>query len=356
MHRIGDALLSSGNPTGPAQLAAPSDVGSWIGGHIVDAVAGLMRSLCHDLLTNVAGPVLRYVLRTPDLLAEPTLRRTWLLSLAALFACTGLLVAISGLALIPGPATKLGIAARETLGVRLWTCLLTASVSLPVMALEVGLANRLADVFVAGSGAAGKHAVWQTLTRSIGGDAGARLGVLAVATVGVVLLVALVVLGLVRWASIWLLVVLAPLAMGFAALPGGGALSRVWWRLQLAAIFLPIANAALLSTYTAMFSSNRNGLVGALSGVAILALMTKLPAWVAGIAVGAEAHDVTHRLRRTHGTARSLATNVAGRRAAAGLGATAGPAGAAVAGAAAKASTGPPRRVPHVRGRSRGGS
>lgn len=357
--QIAVALPDPGVPAVPTAPVTPTGIGSWLVGHMTDAVGGLLKSICSDLLDQVAAPVLHYVLQTPDLLAEPTLRKMWLLSLAALLVCTGLLLAIAGLAMIPGSTSKLSMAARETLGGRLLACLLTASVSLPVMALEVGLANRLANVFVTVGGASGRHAVWSSLADLMHGDVGAGIGMLVVAAVGVVLLVVLIVLGLVRWATLWLLVVLAPLAMGFAGLPSGGSLARVWWRLQLTAVFLPVANAALLGTYAAMFASNHNSLVGALSGIAILALLTKLPAWIAGIAIGAEAHDVMHRLRRTHTTARSAVSAVSSSRAAS-AGAAAGPAGAAGAaaagGAAARGATavGVPRRVSQVRGTRRG--
>ena len=347
----------SGLPTEPTAPVTPTGIGSWLVGHMTDAVGGLLKSICGDLLDQVAAPVLHYVLQTPDLLAEPTLRRMWLLSLAALLACTGLLVAIAGLALIPGSTSKLSLAARETLGGRLLACLLTASVSLPVVALEVGLANRLANVFVTVGGASGRHAVWSALADVVHGDVAAGIGMLVVAAVGVVLLLVLIVLGLARWATLWLLIVLAPLAMGFAALPSGATLARVWWRLQLTAVFLPVANAALLGTYAAMFASNDNSLVGALSGIAILALLTKLPAWVAGIAIGAESHDITHRLRRTHSVGRTVVKTFGGNSSTSGAArgaAAAGPKGAAVG--AAMGAANPPRRVHGVRGGARGGS
>ena len=49
---------------------------------------------------TVAAPVARYVLSTPDLQTEPTLRSFWLVALTALTACAGLLVALAGLAMI----------------------------------------------------------------------------------------------------------------------------------------------------------------------------------------------------------------------------------------------------------------
>jgi TctA family transporter len=79
---------------------------------------------------------------------------------------------------------------------------------------------------------------------------------------------------------------------------------RAWWRLQVTAVFLPIAHAVLIATWLAMFSSNKTGFVGALAGVATLALMAKLPGWAAGAAMGLDGGNVVHQVRRTHGYAR----------------------------------------------------
>ena len=299
----GTALPPAVVPVGlPVTVDLPNPLGALnglIGDQLVAAVTGLLRALSQDFLEQLAAPVARYVLSTPDLLTETTLRSFWMTSLAVLLACVGLLVAIAGVAIIPG-GTRLSRAAREAVVLRLPACLLTASVSLPLVALEVGLANRLVRAFIGTGFAAGDNPLWSALRQAASGDVGTGLALLVTSTVAVVLLVALVVVGLARWATLWLLIVLAPVAMGFAILPGGESVARVWWRLQLATVFLPVANAVLLGTYVAMFTSDRSGFVGALSGVAVLALMTKLPGWIAGAAIGVDGAEVSSRLR--HGT------------------------------------------------------
>lgn len=294
----------------PGPLDVGDVVGGFVGGQIVEAVSGLLRALSEDFLAQLAAPVATYVLSTPDLLAEPTLRSFWLIALAALFACAGLLVAIAGVAIIPGH-TRLAHSARAAVAVRLPACLLTAVVSLPLIALEVGLANRLVAAFIGTGFPAGTNPLWTTLKAAVTGDAVAGLGLLVTGTVGVLLLVALVLIGLARWATLWLLIVLAPVVLGFAILPGGEGLVRLWWRLQLATVFLPVANAVLLGTYIAMFSSQRSGMVGALAGVAVLALMAKLPSWVAGAAVGVDGAELSQRIRRGSRTTQRVVTTVA---------------------------------------------
>jgi hypothetical protein len=291
--------------TGPgAGLPPIPNPFGFVGDGIGSAIRGLLHDLVDDFLHNLAEPVLRYVLHTPDLLAEPTLRRLWATSLAALFVLAGLLVGIAGTAMITGSSTRMGMAAREAVGVRLASAMLTAAVSLPVVALEVQLANRLVDALTAAGLDGASDPITSVFVRHLSGDLGSSLAMLVTTLVGVVFLVVLTVLGLARWATLWLLIVLAPFAAGLSLLPSGGAAMRAWWRLQVTAVFLPIAHAVLIATWLAMFSSDRTGFVGALAGVATLALMAKLPGWAAGAAMGLDSGTVVHQVRRTHGYAR----------------------------------------------------
>jgi hypothetical protein len=299
------AFLPAASPaTGlGAQLPIPNPFG-WVGDGIGSLIRGLLRDLVDDFLKNLAEPVLRYVLHTPDLLAEPTLRRLWATSLAALFVLAGLLVGIAGTAMITGSSTRMGMAAREAVGVRLASAMLTAAVSLPVVALEVQLANKLVDALTSAGLDGASDPITSVFVRNLQGDIGSSLALLITTLVAVVFLVVLTVLGLARWATLWLLIVLAPFAAGLSLLPSGGAAMRAWWRLQVTAVFLPIAHAVLIATWLAMFSSNKTGFVGALAGVATLALMAKLPGWAAGAAMGLDGGNVINNVRRTHGYAR----------------------------------------------------
>lgn len=303
----GDGQFGIPNPIG--------DLGSYVIGHVVDAVSAVLQAVANDFLDQLGTPVAEYVLHTPDLGDEPTLIRYWTVSLAVLGACLGLLLAVVGTTVIAGPDTRIGRAAREALGVRLAGGVAAAAVSLPVVALEVALANRIVDVFIGTGFASGHNPLWSALDQTSHGDAPAGLAVLVTITVGVALLVALLVLSLARWATLWLLIVLAPLVMGLSILPGGEGTARAWWRLQLTTVLLPVANAILLGTYAAMFTSDRTGLLGALAGVAVLALLTKLPGWAAGAALHVTAADVTGRVRQARHTlasTTSAATDRAG--------------------------------------------
>lgn len=307
------AFLPVANPaTGPGLpipfVPNPLDL---VGDGIAAAVRGLLRGLVDDFLKSLAEPVLRYVLHTPDLLAEPTLRRLWAVSLASLFVLAGLLVCIAGTAMITGSTTKIGVAAREAVGVRLASAMLTAAVSLPIVALEVQLANALVDALTSAGLSDAADPMTSIFLRHLQGDLGSSLALLVTTLVGVVFLVVLTILGLARWASLWLLVVLAPFAAGLSLLPSGGSAMRAWWRLQVTAVFLPIAHAVLIATYVAMFSSTKSGFVSALAGVATLALMAKLPGWAAGAASGLGDGDVTRRVYRGHLFYRRAARTVA---------------------------------------------
>lgn len=200
----------------PAALRASGPIPNpldWARDKIVDGFESLLRRIVEDFMDGLVEPVSRFVLHTPDLLAEETLRRLWLVSLGVLFAVAGLLVAISATAMMTG-STRLGLAAREAVSTRLAGSMLTAAVSLPLVALEVQLANRVVDAFVAEGFDAASNPLWKTLGKAALGDAGSSLALLISSVVAVVLLVTLVVLGLARWATLWLLVVLAPIGSG----------------------------------------------------------------------------------------------------------------------------------------------
>jgi hypothetical protein len=262
-------------------------VGRWLVGQLNAAVLALLRGFASSTTHWASGPLAGYLLRTPDLLAEPVLRRAWLVSLSCLFALSAALVVLAGLALATGRTGRAGLAARELVGTRLIAGLLTAAGSLPLVSLEVRLANACVQALLP-----------QGFPRLAVGESNASgLAMLVLLVVTTWFLVLLLVLSIARWATLWLLVVLAPFAMGFALLPGGAELSRVWWRLQLTAVFLPLGYAALLLTYRAMLGSHRTGIYGALAGVAILGLMAKLPRWAAGAAIGMQADDMLQRLR-----------------------------------------------------------
>lgn len=305
----GAILVAPALPPAPATAVVPlpfplpanpfSGVSGLLGSSLAAQLGGLLRTLVADFTTGLAQPLARYLLHTPDLAAEGSLHRLWLVLLGCLGGLAALLVAISGTALATGTG-RLGLAAREAVGTRLAGSLLTAAVSLPLVALEAQLANRLVDAIIPAGFAAAADPLWAALRGAVAGQPTASLALLAVAAVAVVLLVALTVLAMARWATLWLLIVLAPVAMGFALLPTGADVARLWWRLQLAAVFLPVAHAVLLAGYVAMFASAGHGLLGALSGVAVLVLMTKLPAWAAGLAVGVELRDFTSPWRRRY--------------------------------------------------------
>jgi hypothetical protein len=171
--------------------------------------------------------------------------------------------------------------------------------ALPLLALEAQLSNDLVGVFIPAATTQTTGPLVASLLAAAQGSGTARLDLLAVAAVGTVLLGALAVQALLRWAVVWLLVVLAPLAMLLGLLPGdaGTVTPRLWWRLQAGALALPVVNAALLACYAAMFAGT-TGLTAALAGVGVLGLLSRLPVWAAGQVVHPVPRDVLTPTRR----------------------------------------------------------
>lgn len=238
----------------------------------------------------LAGPLAGYLLATRGL-GDPRLSAMWRLSLAVLAAALVLLIAIWGLALSAGT--------RQVAPLTRLAALATAVVALPATRAEAGLANALSAALLPRAGGS----LWRELVAPAG--AGQQVAATVSALLAAALLVVVAVLALARWATVWLLVALAPVAMGFALLPGGARLPGTWWRLQVTALFLPVAQAVALATYQALFSGTAP-LVGSLAGVAVLVLLAKLPAWSAGLALGVESRDFTARFRGAVLTHRAL--------------------------------------------------
>jgi hypothetical protein len=246
----------------------------------VDPLLGAVRLA---VVRSLTGPLAGYLLHTTDLTGNPALAGLWRTALGCLAAVLVVPLAVAGVAVVTGRR-------RPHLERHHLLALGTALLALPATGLEVGLANRVVDAVLApGAG----PALWRRLG-GVSTPVGDLVGTLA-AVLSVLLLVVVAVLALARWATLWLLVGLAPLAMALALLPGGERLLGTWWRLQTGTVFLPIGQAAALATYTALFSSARHPLVGALAGVAVLALVARLPGWAAGLAVGVELRDVDAR-------------------------------------------------------------
>lgn len=253
-----------------------------------DLVAGTATQIADAL----AGPLARYLLATRGLDTRQ-LAGLWRISLAALAAALVLPLALWGVATISG--------ARPAFPARLgFAALLTAAVALPATRAEAELANALSALLLPRP----DRQLWRGLTVPAG--AGRSLTATVGAGVAALLLLVVAVLALTRWATLWLLVALAPLAMGFALLPGAHRLVGTWWRLQVTALFLPVAQAVVLSSYLAMFSRFADPLTAALAGIAVLVLLAKLPAWAGGLAVGVETRDLTGRLRGAVLTQRAL--------------------------------------------------
>jgi hypothetical protein len=255
----------------------------------------LLTGAATALANTLAGPLARYLLATRGL-GDPALAALWRISLAVLAAALVLPVAIWGVSAATGATRRLsGSALRTPLA-----ALATAVLALPATRMEAALANAVSAALLPRPAAP----LWLALTVPAG--AGRGLAAAAGSLLAALALFAVAVLALARWATLWLLVALAPVAMGFALLPGAGRLTGTWWRLQTTAVFLPVAQAVLLATYLAMFAHSRAGLTGALAGIAMLLLLAKLPGWAAGLALGLEGRDFSGRVRAAALTYRSL--------------------------------------------------
>lgn len=257
---------------------------------VIAALAAVVRGVVNDLLRGCSTVIAHYLLATPDPARSAALRQVWEAGLAALGVLAVLAVALAATTTIPAVGPR-AAALREAVGTRLVLGLVSAAVTLPLIAAEVRLADALVGVELPAAAGAARLPAVTALIGAATGSGGAELGGLAVAVTGSALAVLLAIAALARWAVLWLLIALAPLVQAAGLFPGGLPLVRLWWRLQLGTVLLPVAQAALLAADAALFGG-AGGLTPALAGAAVLALAARLPLWAAGQAVHLTPRDI----------------------------------------------------------------
>lgn len=303
-----------GVPAAGPVLPGPGGlVATLLGGSLLATLGSLLTAAARVFASGVALPVVRFVLHTPALAAEPGLRALWWTSLGIQAVVSVLLVALAGLRLTAGPASGVGgtAEARDALVRRLPVGFATSLLALPLVGVEITLSNTLVDA-VLPHPLTGVQALLGAAGLGTGGGASTGVGTTGLAAVVtavvlVVILVALTVTALARIAALWVLTGLVPVVMTAGLLPGGERAIRLWWRAQFAALALPVAQAALLAAYLDLsHTAGLTGLVGALAGIAVAEAMARLPHLVTDTVITLDVAAVGRWGRTTVRTATTL--------------------------------------------------
>jgi hypothetical protein len=266
-----------------------------IPGQIEHAINDWFKGLVTDALNPTLALVGKTVLSTPQLATQSRISQLWQISLGIADALL-VLFAIAGGVLVMSHETVQTRHALKDILPRLLLGAIAANASLAISGQMISLANALSagmlGVGVDPSGAATRLEGFVVGALSNGGIFLIFLG-FACAVVAVLLLI----LYIVRTATIVLLVCAAPLMLLCHALPQTDGLAQLWWRGLIAALGVQVAQALVLTAAVRVFLtpdrggalgfSVTGGLVDMLIALCLLWVLVRIPFWAKDMALRA---------------------------------------------------------------------
>ncbi|MFD1046350.1 hypothetical protein ACFQ1S_12690, partial [Kibdelosporangium lantanae] len=245
-------------------------------GIVIGALNPLLDLVSHTLLTTPA----------PDKL--PRIGELWNGSWQIVLACYGLLVLIAGILIMTYETLQTRHSVKE-IAPRLIAGFIVGALSLWVASKAIAIANALAEAVMGGGvdpgagGAALKTMVLGSLTGGI--------WILLIGLVLAAMLVVLLVTYVVRVAITIILIVGAPLALMFHALPQSEGIARWWWKAFGGCLAIQVLQSLTLITAirllldpggVGIFGPTGGGVINLLVVIALIYILFKIPFWVLG--------------------------------------------------------------------------
>ena len=258
-------------------------IDSWFTGLAMLAIPPVMDFLGKTLLT------------TPEL-DSPSMGRAqslWSTSETIANTCFVVLVVIGGILLMAGQAIAPGTATKD-IAMRLLLAFLAANCRKLVLEQAITFANGLARAFLDyGAANADPHGAAQVMKGWLI-DNIATVGMLSGLVTLVAVVLALMVAGgyIMRITVTMLLVIAAPLALIFHALPQTDGLARLWWRAVTGMLAIQVAQSLVFATAVVVLSAKdgdkvplvgipgQKGIVDLLLVVCLLYILARIPSWV----------------------------------------------------------------------------
>jgi hypothetical protein len=274
-------------PAGCAPWEVSCEVGkaidSWFTGLAMTAIPPVMDFFGKTLLT------------TPDLDSPSMTRVRSLWSASEVIADTSfvVLVVIGGMLLMAGHAIAPGTASKDIV-LRLLLAFIAANCSMLIVEQAIKVANGLARAFVDyGSAHADPHGAAQVIKGFLIGNI-ATVGMLSGLVTLVAVVLALLVAGgyIMRVTVTMLLVIAAPLALVFHALPQTDGLARMWWRAITGMLAIQVIQSLVFAAAVDVLSAKdgdkvpivgiagQKGIVDLLLVVCLLYILARVPSWV----------------------------------------------------------------------------
>lgn len=277
------------------------------------AINDWFKGLVTDALNPTLALVGKTVLSTPQLATQSRVTQLWQISLGIADALLILFVIAGGMLVMTHETVQSRHALKDILP-RLLLGALASNASLALSGQMISLANALSagmlGVGVSPAGAATRLEGFVVGALSDGGIFLIFLG-LACAVFAVVL----VILYIVRTATIVLLVCAAPLMLLCHTLPQTDGLAQLWWRGLIAALGVQIAQALVMTAAVTVFlTPDRGGVLGfsvtggmvdMLVALCLLWVLVRIPFWAKDMALRARPSMVA-RMAKTYVVAKVL--------------------------------------------------
>jgi hypothetical protein len=277
------------------------------------AINDWFKGLVTDALNPTLALVGKTVLSTPQVATQGRVTQLWQISLGIADSLLVLFVIAGGVLVMSHETVQTRHALKDILP-RLLLGALVANASLALAGQMISLANALSagllGTGVSPAGAATRLEGFVVGALSNGGIFLIFLG-LACAVVAVVL----VILYIVRTATIVLLVCAAPLMLLCHALPQTDGLAQIWWRGLIAALGVQVAQALVLTAAVRVFLtpdrggvlgfSVTGGLIDMLVVLCLLWVLVRIPFWAKDMALRARPSMVA-RAARTYVVAKVI--------------------------------------------------
>jgi hypothetical protein len=292
--------LTTTTPTAPGGTVSGGTSGGSpffldIPAEVEHAINDWFKGLVTDALNPTLALVGKTVLSTPQVATQSRVTQLWQISLGIADSLLILFVIAGGVLVMSHETVQTRHALKDILP-RLLLGALVANASLALSGQMISLANALSagmlGVGVSPASAATRLEGFVVGALSNGGIFLIFLG-LACAVVAVVL----VILYIVRTATIVLLVCAAPLMLLCHALPQTDGLAQIWWRGLIAALGVQVAQALVLTAAVRVFLtpdrggvlgfSVTGGLIDMLVVLCLLWVLVRIPFWAKDMALRA---------------------------------------------------------------------
>ncbi len=262
---------------------------------VAEAIDGFFQRLVESALNPLLDLLSHTLLTTPEPGDLPRAGELWDSSWQAMLAIYGPLVMAAGILLMVRETLQTRYSIQD-LAPRIVVGFLAGATSLLIASQAIRFANALATSLAGdgldpdSAGAALRELATITAARGIVSPAaGPGIFMLLLELALVVLLVLLLITYVVRVAITIILVVAAPLALMCHVLPGLDAVARWWWRSFAACLAIQVVQSLVLITSLRVFLTpggweffgpNADGLVSLIIGLALIAVLIKVPFWL----------------------------------------------------------------------------